>query len=197
MAIPVWDDPIEHFKAWYAEAQETDLREPTAVCLATAGADGQPTARMVLLKQVGQRGFAFYTNTASLKGDQLRENPKAALCFHWQPLGRQVQVHGTAEPVTEEEADAYFASRDRRSRIGAWASKQSAPLASRFHLEKRVARFLLRFGVGEIPRPAWWSGYRVKPYRIEFWHERPFRLHDRLEYVRNAAGTWTTQTLFP
>jgi pyridoxamine 5'-phosphate oxidase len=151
---------------------------------------------MVLLKAVDDRGFVFYTNLGSRKGHQISENPNVALNFYWMPLGKQVRIEGIAEPVASEEADAYFASRDRQSQIGAYASKQSQPLEGYFELERRAAEFALKFGVGKVPRPEFWSGYRVVPSAIEFWMEKPFRLHERLVYTRAKAG-WTTQWLFP
>ena len=196
MAIRKLDDPIELFKEWYKEVDSCKLEEPTAMTLATADATGMPSARVVLLKSVDQRGFVFYTNMESQKGEQLRANPRAALCFHWMPLGKQVRVEGAVEQVTNEEADAYFASRARDSQIGAWASRQSRPLEGRFDLEKRVAEYALKFGLGKVPRPDYWSGYRVKPQRIEFWKSGLFRLHDRLVYEMTDSG-WVTRELFP
>lgn len=189
-------DPIALFAEWYGEAANCGLKDPTAVTLATADGQGRPTARMVLLKGHDERGFVFYTNTQSRKGDALRENPFAALCFYWPPLGRQLRIEGAVEPVAEEEADAYFASRDRQARIGAWASAQSRPMEGRFVLEREIARFAAKFAVGEVPRPPHWSGYRLTPDRIEFWREGSFRLHHRRVFVRQGDG-WTTMRLFP
>ncbi len=189
-------DPIALFAEWYGEAQNCGLKEPTAVTLATADSNGRPTARMVLLKGHDARGFVFYTNNESRKGDALRENPFAALCFYWPPLDRQLRVEGAVEPVSEEEADAYFASRDRQARIGAWASAQSRPLEGRFALEKEIARYAAKYAIGEVPRPPHWSGYRVHPDRMEFWSEGAFRLHDRRVFTRQGDG-WTTMRLFP
>lgn len=189
-------DPIALFAEWYGEAANCGLKDPTAVTLATADGQGRPTARMVLLKGHDERGFVFYTNTQSRKGDDLRENPFAALCFYWPPLGRQLRIEGAVEPVAEEEADAYFASRDRQARIGAWASAQSRPMEGRFVLEREIARFAAKFAVGEVPRPPHWSGYRLTPDRIEFWREGAFRLHHRRVFVRQGDG-WTTMRLFP
>ncbi|MBM3732783.1 MAG: pyridoxamine 5'-phosphate oxidase [Acidimicrobiia bacterium] len=190
------DNPIELFHAWLADATRAEPSDPTAVALATADADGKPSVRMVLLKDVDARGFVFYTNLDSRKGRELRANPRAALCFHWKSLDRQVRVEGRIAPVADAEADAYFASRDRASRIGAWASRQSQPLESRFALEKRVAEFTAKFHIGEVPRPSFWSGFRLAPDTIEFWQERPFRLHDRTVYHRQGDA-WTTIKLYP
>jgi pyridoxamine 5'-phosphate oxidase len=190
-------DPIRQFIAWLDEAsRHPGITEPTAMCLATADATGEPSARMVLLKSVDERGFVFYTNLESHKGRDLKENPKAALCFYWMPMGRQVRVEGVCEPVSSEEADAYFQSRPRDSRIGAWASKQSQPMKGKSELIEAVAREGLRFGIGQVPRPPYWSGFRVVPKVIEFWQEGKFRLHDRQMYIRQASG-WEITTLYP
>lgn len=192
------EDPIARFEAWMADAAEKEPNDPNAVCLATATADGRPSARMVLLKGVDPRGFVFYTNLESRKGGELAANPHAALCFHWKSLTRSVRVEGRVEPVSEEEADAYYASRARGSRIGAWASKQSRPLESRYALEKRVAEFGLKYAVGDIPRPPFWSGFRLIPARIEFWRDMPFRLHERLVFLRETPeAPWRTELLYP
>lgn len=192
------DDPIARFEAWMAEAGKTEPNDPNAVCLATSTPDGRPSARMVLLKGVDARGFVFYTNLESRKGGELAANPHAALCFHWKGIGRSVRVEGPVEPVTPEEADAYYASRSRGSRIGAWASKQSRPLEGRWALEKAVAEYTLKFGIGEVPRPDFWSGFRVLPRRIEFWRNMPFRLHERVVFQRaDAAQPWRTELLYP
>jgi len=196
MSIPSDRDPMSLFEEWYAAAQNCGLTEPTAVALGTADAQGRPSVRMVLLKGADEAGFVFYTNLESRKGRQLAENPNAALCFHWMPVGRQVRVEGAIAPVSTSEADAYFASRGRDSQIGAWASKQSTPLESRFELEKRVAKYALKFGVGKVPRPDFWSGFRLTPTRIEFWQHGFARLHDRLVYHRAGQG-WTTERLYP
>ncbi len=189
-------DPISLFREWFAQARVREPNDGEAVALATADGDGQPNARMVLLKGVDERGFVFYTNTESRKGNELTANPRAALCFHWKSLRRQIRVQGPAAPVDAAEADAYFATRARDSQIGAWASRQSRLLESRFALEKAVARFAAKFALGPIPRPPYWSGYRLRPGRIEFWEERPFRLHDRLVFVREGEG-WRQERLYP
>lgn len=198
------EDPIARFEAWMAEAAKSEPNDPNAVCLATSTADGRPSARMVLLKGVDPRGFVFYTNLESRKGGELLANPHAALCFHWKTLQRSVRVEGAVEQVTDAEADAYYASRARGSRIGAWASRQSRPLEGRWALEKAVAEYTVKFGIGEIPRPAHWSGFRVLPQRIEFWRDMPFRLHDRQVFHRVAdsgagevSAGWRLEALYP
>jgi pyridoxamine 5'-phosphate oxidase len=194
--LPQAVDPIALFRLWLAEAEQTEPNDSNAMTLATVDSGGLPDARMVLLKEVDARGFVFYTNLSSAKGRELAANPKAALLFHWKSLRRQVRTRGAVEAVTAEEADAYFASRARHSQIGAWASDQSAPMEGRFALEKRVAEYGLKFGLGPVPRPPHWSGFRVLPESIEFWRDRPFRLHERRLYLR-AEGGWTTQALYP
>lgn len=194
MAHP--DDPIGLFGQWFAEAGEAEATLPEAVTLATAGADGFPRARQVLLKAWGPEGFVFYTNLRSRKARDLDENPRATLMFHWKSLLRQVRVEGDVERVSDEQADAYFASRARASRIGAWASRQSEPMEGRWEFEERVARFTARYAVGEVPRPPFWGGYRVVPRRIEFWEDRRFRLHLRWEY-RREQGSWVHGEIYP
>jgi pyridoxamine 5'-phosphate oxidase len=196
--IPEKSDPLELFAAWYAEADKSEPNDPSALSLATVGPDGTPAVRMVLLKSFDASGFVFYTNHESRKGEHLLAHPKAAMLFHWKSLRRQVRLEGPVAPTTAEEADAYFASRDRGSQIGAWASDQSRPLESRFALEKRVAEYAARHVIGKVPRPPHWSGFRLKPLLIEFWQDGAFRLHDRLEYRRPSPdASWTTRTLYP
>lgn len=189
-------DPLEIFEVWLREAESSEPNDPNAVSLSTVGSDGMPSSRMVLLKGYDADGFVFYTNYESRKGRQLLDHPKAAMLFHWKSLRRQVRIEGEVEQVSEEEADAYFASRPKQSQIGAWASEQSRPLKGRFELEKRVALYGAKYAVREVPRPPHWSGFRIVPRLVEFWQDGAFRLHDRLVYTR-AGEAWTTERLFP
>lgn len=196
MAIDQDPDPVALFRRWYEEARTSEPSEPDAVALATVDADGTPSVRMVLLKGADERGFVFYTNLESRKGRALLATGRAALCFHWKGLRRQVRVEGRTALVEDAEADAYFATRARGSQIGAWASLQSQPMAGMSELLKRVARYTAEFGLSRVPRPPHWSGFRLVPDRIEFWRDGRFRLHDRLVYTRPDGG-WTTEVLFP
>jgi pyridoxamine 5'-phosphate oxidase len=192
------DEPWRLFAAWFADAKRAEPNNPDAMALATIDADGLPNARMVLLKGFDERGFVFYTNIGSVKGHELTEAPKAALTFYWKSLQRQVRARGQVAPVSAEEADAYFASRSRMAQIGAWASKQSTALESRMAFEKAVAVYTAKFGIGAVPRPPHWSGYRVAPREIEFWQERPFRLHDRVRFQRDdMRAPWIKTRLYP
>ena len=192
------DEPLRLWQAWFDEAVKSEPRDPTAMSLATVDPDGMPDVRTVLLKGVDQRGFVFYTNTESNKGRELAANPKAALLFYWKSLNRQVRIRGPVERVTPEEADAYFATRPKGAQIGAWASQQSRPLESRLAFEKAVALYAAKYALGAVPRPPHWSGYRIVPIFIEFWHDRPFRLHDRIEFLRAGLGEpWTKVRMYP
>jgi pyridoxamine 5'-phosphate oxidase len=191
-------EPLRLFAAWMDEATRQEPADANAMTLATVDADGLPNARMVLLKGLDERGFVFYTNLDSQKGKELDANPKAALVFYWKSLNRQVRLRGPVERVAEAEADAYFATRARLTQIGAWASKQSAPLESRLAFEKAIALYTAKFAIGAVPRPPNWSGYRIVPLVIEFWQDRPFRLHDRVEFRRNErGGAWRKTRLYP
>ena len=189
-------EPYALFARWLNDATAAEPNDPNALALATVDPDGLPNVRMVLLKGFDEGGFVFYTNYESTKGREILASMKAAMCFHWKSLRRQVRVRGPVEKVTTAEADAYFATRARGSRIGAWASAQSRPLESRFALEKAVAEYTARYAIGEIPRPAHWSGFRIKPVSIEFWHDRPFRLHDRVLFEAEGDG-WKKTRLYP
>jgi pyridoxamine 5'-phosphate oxidase len=196
-------EPFLLFEGWFGEAREKEINDPNAMALATVDGSGLPNVRMVLLKgldaaSVGGRGFVFYTNLESAKGRELQANPKAAIVFHWKSLRRQVRARGPISAVSSDEADEYYASRHRTSRIGAWASKQSRPLESRLALEKAVAIETARFGISSIPRPPHWSGFRLTPLEIEFWSDRPFRLHDRVVFRRSTPDeNWTKTRLYP
>jgi pyridoxamine 5'-phosphate oxidase len=191
-------DPLALFALWMEEASRSEPNDPNAMALATAGSDGFPDVRMVLLKGFDEAGFVFYTNLDSAKGRELAERPQAALAFHWKSLRRQVRIRGLVTRVPDAEADAYFASRPRLAQLGAWASKQSSPLESRLAFEKAVAQVTARYPLGTIPRPPFWSGFRIAPLAIEFWHDRPFRLHDRVAFTRNDTNeTWTKTRLYP
>ncbi|WP_394890741.1 pyridoxamine 5'-phosphate oxidase [Mesorhizobium sp. AaZ16] len=190
-------EPFRLFAEWLDDAVKSEPNDPNGVALATVDETGMPNVRMVLLKGFDEQGFVFYTNLESIKGREILASMKAAMCFHWKSLRRQVRVRGPVEIVSDAEADAYYATRPRGSRIGAWASKQSRPLESRFALEKAVAEYTARYAIGEIPRPPYWSGFRIVPETIEFWHDRPFRLHDRVMFSRTDAGVWEKTRLYP
>lgn len=196
-----WDEPFQKFAAWYKEAEQTEPNDANGMALASVGSDGMPSVRMVLLKEWDLRGFVFYTNFESKKGQQILTTKKAAFVLHWKSLRRQIRVEGDVEIVSDKDADDYYHSRPRSSQLGAWASLQSQPLQNRFDLEKRVALFTAKYPVGTVPRPPHWSGLRVKPSYIEFWEDRPFRLHDRLVF-KPAPGqewgrAWITEKLYP
>jgi pyridoxamine 5'-phosphate oxidase len=196
--IAIAADPFVLFGEWLQAAEKKEPNDPNAMAVATVNAAGMPDVRMMLLKGFDERGFVFYTNKQSAKGEELTANPRAALDFHWKSLKRQIRIMGTVSDVSDEEADAYFASRFKDSQIGAWASRQSRPMQTRFEFEKEIARYAVKYGLSKVPRPPHWSGYRVAPLRIEFWRDRPFRLHDRLVYIRDEIGApWRTEKLYP
>jgi pyridoxamine 5'-phosphate oxidase len=191
-------EPFALFARWLKDAEASEPNDPNAVAVATVDEHGLPNVRMVLLKGFDEQGFVFYTNFESQKGQEILGQKKAAMCFHWKSLRRQVRIRGPVEVVSDAEADAYYASRPRGSRIGAWASKQSRPLEGRFALEKSVAEYTARYAIGEIPRPSYWSGFRIRPTSIEFWHDRQFRLHDRVEFRReDPEGSWNKVRMYP
>ena len=191
-------DPLLLFGRWMLEAKKSEPNDPEAMALATVDAGGRPNVRMVLLKGWDADGFVFYTNKESAKGSEIFSHPHAALCLHWKSLRRQIRVRGSISEVSRQEADAYFASRAKDSQIGAWASAQSRPMDSRFALEKEVAKIAAKYALRKVPRPDYWSGFRVAPFEIEFWRDKPFRLHDRLVYRRdNPKSSWTSERLFP
>ena len=191
-------EPFRLFAKWFGDAEKSEPNNPNAMALATVDASGLPDVRMVLLKGFDENGFVFYSNTESAKGRELAGNPKAAIAFHWKSLDRQIRIRGTVSIVSDAEADAYFASRHRSSQLGAWASQQSRPLESRFAFEKAIALTTAKYVVGTVPRPPYWIGYRVVPSQIEFWHERAFRLHDRIVFARETSTSpWTKTRLYP
>jgi len=192
------EEPLRLFDLWFGEAKAGEVNDPEAMALATVDADGLPDVRMVLLKGFDEHGFVFYSNENSQKGRELAGNPRAALVFHWKSLRRQVRLRGTVATVSAGEADAYFATRARSSQIGAWASRQSSPLESRYAFERAIAVTAARYAVGAVPRPPFWIGYRLTPLVMEFWHDRPFRLHDRIEFRRpDASAQWARKRLYP
>jgi len=196
MSVTMNDEILGQFREWLTDAEAKEPSNPNAMSLATATPGGIPSVRIVLLKEHDERGFVFYTNLTSRKGVELSDNPMASLCFHWKSLDKQIRIDGAIEAVSDEQADAYFASRPRASRIGAWASRQSRAMEGRFEFETRIAKYTAKFGVGDVPRPDFWSGFRLLPNRIEFWHEHTFRLHDRNVYILDNGG-WRLEKLYP
>ncbi len=189
-------DPFDRFKDWFEDAQKAeDMAD--AMSIATVDEQGRPSVRMVLLKDHGPEGFTFYTNLQSRKGLDIKNNNNMAFCFHWKSLARQVRIEGEVNAVSDQEADAYFASRPKDSQIGAWASKQSQPMEGRFEFEARILKYTAKFNLGDVPRPPFWSGFRMTPRKIEFWQDRKFRLHDRHVYNKNDQGNWDIETLYP
>ena len=191
------DDPVEQFARWFGHARDSGQSEPEAAALATADADGHPSARFVLLRGFDDRGFVFYTNSRSRKGRELDQNPWAAMAFRWAAVDRQVRLAGPVSAVSEEESDTYFAGRPRGSQVNAWASQQSEAVAGRDEMEQRAAAMEARFGRGPVPRPPWWHGYRIRPVEVEFWQQGRFRFHDRFIYRRGGDGAWSRSRLYP
>lgn len=198
MTLASFSTPFDLSKQWIADAEESEVNDPTAMALATVNSEGMPSLRMVLMRGIDERGFVFFTNFESRKGSELLQNSNAALLFHWKTLRRQIRVEGRVEVVTDEEADNYFTSRPRASQIGAWASKQSRPMAGRFEFEAEIARYTAKFGAGSVPRPDFWSGFRIVPKYFEFWHDRKFRLHERKTYSLNQQRQgWDIEEIYP